>query len=88
MGNHKNSLPTCLGRQPNTKLPSWEEAPVDQEYAEVAALMPEIFNLKKDGLTTQVVVIDFVFENIQPLKNQVYLAYLFVRARDPTHGTD
>jgi hypothetical protein len=64
-----NSLSTHLGRQPNVRLPSWEEAPTDLEFVEVVALMTEIATLKKNDLTTQVDVIDFVYRNIQPLKD-------------------
>jgi hypothetical protein len=64
-----NSLLAHLGRQPNVRLPSWEEAPTDLEFVEVVALMTEIATLKKNDLTTQVVVIDFVYHNIQPLKD-------------------
>jgi hypothetical protein len=56
-----NSLLAHLGRQPNVKLPSWEEAPTDQESVEVVALMVEITTLKENGLTTQALVIDFVY---------------------------
>jgi hypothetical protein len=46
------------------------------EITEAKVLLDEIRLLKEKGLTTEDVVADFVFKNIQPLKNRVYLAYL------------
>ncbi|KAJ1270309.1 hypothetical protein BS78_06G044100 [Paspalum vaginatum] len=66
---------------------SWEEAPTQEKTAEVDILLKEIADLKEKGLTAQAVVIDFVFRSIQPLKDQVYLAYLYVGASDPTRET-
>lgn len=83
MENHRNSLPTRLGRHPNTKLPSWEEAPTNQEATETDALLAKIVDLKEKGLTAQAVVIDFAFCNIQPLNDRVYPAYLYVGAKTP-----
>jgi hypothetical protein len=40
-------------------------------------LLAEICSLKDGGLTVEVVVADFVFKNIQPLKDRVYPAYLY-----------
>jgi hypothetical protein len=37
-------------------------------------LLAEICVLKDRGLTAEVVVVDFVFKNIQPLKDRVYPA--------------
>jgi hypothetical protein len=34
-------------------------------------------------LTTEAVVVDFVFKNIQPLKDRVYPAYLYTGVNDP-----
>jgi hypothetical protein len=39
-------------------------------------LLAEICSLKDRGLTAEVVVPDFVFKNIQPLKDRVYPTYL------------
>jgi hypothetical protein len=47
-------------------------------------LLAEICSLKEKGLTTEAVVADFVFKNIQPLKDRVYPAYLHTRVNDPT----
>jgi hypothetical protein len=44
--------------------------------------------LKDNGLTVEAVVIDFVFKNIQPLKDRVYLAYLYTRVNDPSRVTN
>jgi hypothetical protein len=38
-------------------------------------------------LTVEAVVVDFVFRNIQPLKDRVYPAYLYTRVNDPTRIT-
>jgi hypothetical protein len=37
---------------------------------------------------TQFVVIDFIFRNIKPLKDQVHPMYFYVRAWDPTRETN
>jgi hypothetical protein len=39
-------------------------------------LLAEVCLLKYRGLTAEVVVADFVFKNIQPLKDRAYPAYL------------
>jgi hypothetical protein len=45
--------------------------------------------LLKDGcLTTKAVVADFVFKNIQPLKNRIYPAYLYRGVNDSTRVTN
>ncbi|WP_284123605.1 hypothetical protein, partial [Klebsiella pneumoniae] len=40
--------------------------------------------LKSNGLTAHAVVIDFVYRNIQPMKDRVYPAFLYVGMNDPT----
>jgi hypothetical protein len=44
--------------------------------------------LKEKGLTTEAVVVDFVFKNIQPLKDRVYPAYLYRGLADSTRVTN
>jgi hypothetical protein len=44
--------------------------------------------LKDRGLTAEVVVVDFVFKNIQPLKDKVYPAYLYSGINDSTRVTN
>jgi hypothetical protein len=44
--------------------------------------------LKEKGLTAEVVVVDFVFKNIQPLKDKVYPAYLYRGITDSTRVTN
>ena len=44
---------------------------------EARVLLAEICLLKEKGLTTEAVVADFVFKNIQPLKDSSYPAYLY-----------
>ena len=51
-------------------------------------LLAEICSLKDKGLTAEAVVADFVFRNIQPLKDRVYPAYLFTGVNDPTQITN
>jgi hypothetical protein len=51
-------------------------------------LLAEICALKKRGLTTEAIVVDFVFKNIQPLKDRVYPAYLYTGVSDPTQITN
>jgi hypothetical protein len=45
--------------------------------AEAGVLLAEVGLLKERGLTAVVVVADFVFKNIQPLKDMAYPAYLY-----------
>lgn len=71
-------------RQPDVRMSSWIEAPTDLEVAEARVLLAEVANLKDRGLTTEVVVIDFVFKNIQPLKDRVYPTYLYTGVNDPS----
>jgi hypothetical protein len=88
MENHNKSLPPRSGRQPDVRTPSWTEAPTDSELAESRVLLTEICALKYRGLTAEVVVADFVFKNIQPLKDRVYPAYLYTGINDPTRITN
>jgi hypothetical protein len=75
--NHGKSLPPRSGRHPDVRTPSWTESPTDQEVAEAGALLAEVGLLKERGLTAEAVVADFVFKNIQPLKDRAYPAYLY-----------
>jgi hypothetical protein len=59
------------GRQPDVRTPSWTESPTDLEVAEAGALLAKVGLLKEKGLTVEAVVADFVFKNIQPLKDSV-----------------
>jgi hypothetical protein len=86
--NHRNSLPPRSGRQPDVRTPSWTESPTDQEVAEVGALLAEVGLLKERGLTAEVVVADFIFRNIQPLKDRAYPAYLYRGLADSTLVTN
>jgi hypothetical protein len=62
--------------------------PIDSKLAESRVLLAEICALRNRGLTTEAVVVDFVFKNIQPLKDRVYLAYLYTGVNDPTRITN
>jgi hypothetical protein len=88
MENHGNSLPPRLGRQPDVRTPSWTESPTDLEVAEAGALLAEVGLLKEKGLTAEAVVADFVFKNIQPLKDRAYPAYLYRGLTDLTRVTN
>jgi hypothetical protein len=70
--NHGNSLPPRSGRQPDVRTSSWTESPTDQEVAEAGALLAEVGLLKERDLTAEAVVADFIFKNIQPLKDRAY----------------
>jgi hypothetical protein len=47
------------------------------EISEARVLLAEVGLLKERGLTVEAVVADFVFKNIQPLKDRAYPAYLY-----------
>jgi hypothetical protein len=59
-----------------------------RSYAEAKVLLVEICSLKDKGLTAEAVVADFVFKNIQPLKDRVYPAYLYTGINDSTRVTN
>jgi hypothetical protein len=86
--NHGKSLPPRSGRQPDVRTPSWIESPTTLEITEARVLLDEIHLLKERGLTAKAVVADFVFKNIQPLKDRAYPAYLYSGATDSTQVTD
>jgi hypothetical protein len=56
--------------------------------AEAGALLAEVGLLKERGLTVEAVVADFVFKNIQPLKDRAYPAYLYRGLADSTRVTN
>jgi hypothetical protein len=86
--NHGNSLPPRSGRQPDVRTPSWTESPTDLEVAEAGALLAEVGLLKERGLTAEAVVADFIFKNIQPLKDRAYPTYLYRGLADLTRVTN
>jgi hypothetical protein len=86
--NHGKSLPPRSGRQSDVCAPSWTESPTNLEIAEARVLLAEVGSLKEKGLTAEVVVADFVFKNIQPLKDRAYLAYLYHGITDSTRVTN
>jgi hypothetical protein len=47
-------------------------------------LLAKVCLLKDRGLTAEAVVADFVFKNIQPLKDRAYPAYLYSGINDST----
>jgi hypothetical protein len=86
--NHCKSLPPRSGRQPNVHTPSWVESPTPSEVTEAKVLLAEVCLLKDRGLTAEAVVADFVFKNIQPLKDRAYPAYLYSGVNDSTRVTN
>jgi hypothetical protein len=86
--NHYKSLPPRSGRQPDVCTPSWVESPTTLEVTEARVLLAEICLLKERGLTAEAVVPDFVFKNIQPLKDRTYPAYLYSGITDSTQVTN
>jgi hypothetical protein len=88
MENHHKSLPPRSGRQPDVRTPSWAEVPTDLELTEARILLAEISALKNRGLTAEAIVVDFVFKNIQPLKDRVYPSYLYIGLNDPSQVTN
>ena len=84
MENHCQSLPPRSGRQPDVHTPSWVESPTPLEVTEARVLLAEICLLKERGLTAEAVVADFIFKNIQPLKDRAYPAYLYSGINDST----
>jgi hypothetical protein len=76
------------GRQPDVHTPSWIESPTALEVTEAKVLLSEVCLLKERGLTAEAVVTDFVFKNIQPLKDRAYLAYLYSGVTDSTRVTN
>jgi hypothetical protein len=56
--------------------------------AEAGALLAEVGLLKERGLTAEAVVADFVFKNIQPLKDRACPAYLYRGLADSTLVTN
>jgi hypothetical protein len=86
--NHCKSLPPRSGRQPDVRTPSWVESPTPSEITEAKVLLAEICMLKDRGLTAEVVVADFIFKNIQPLKDRAYPAYLYSGINDSTRVTN
>jgi hypothetical protein len=80
--------PPRSGRQPDVHAPSWIESPTNLEIIEAKVLLAEICLLKERGLTAEAVVADFVFKNIQPLKDRAYPAYLYSGVTDSTRVTN
>jgi hypothetical protein len=76
------------GRQPDVRTPSWIESPTTLEVTEAKDLLAEVYLLKERGLITEAVVADFVFKNIQPLKDRAYPTYLYSGVTDSTQVTN
>jgi hypothetical protein len=88
MENHCKSLPPRSGRQPDVRTPSWVESLTPSEITNAKVLLAQVCLLKDKGLTAEVVVADFVFKNVQPLKDRAYLAYLCSGINDSTRVTN
>jgi hypothetical protein len=87
-GESREFPPPRSGRQPDVRTPSWTESPTDLEVAEAGALLAEVGLLKERGLTAEAVVADFIFKNIQPLKDRAYPTYLYRGLADLTRVTN
>jgi hypothetical protein len=85
---HCKSLTPRSGRQPDVRTPSWVESPTSLEVTEARVLLAEICLLKERGLTAEAVVANFIFKNIQTLKDRAYLAYLYSGITDFTRVTN
>jgi hypothetical protein len=88
MENHGNSLPLGQGDSQMSALQVGLNPPTDLEVTEAEALLAEVGLLKERGLTAEAVVADFVFKNIQPLKDRAYPAYLYRGLADSTRVTN
>jgi hypothetical protein len=86
--NHYKSLPPWSGRQPDVRTSSWIESPTPLEIIEAKVLLAEICLLKDRGLIVEAAVANFVFKNIQPLKDRAYPAYLYSGVNDSTRVTN
>jgi hypothetical protein len=75
------------GRQPDVHTPSWVESLTPSEITEAKVLLAEVCLLKDRGLTAEAAVADFIFKNIQPLKDRAYPAYLYSGINDSTRVT-
>jgi hypothetical protein len=58
------------------------------EVTEARVLLAEICLLKERGLTAEAVVADFIFKNIQPLKDRASPSYLYSGITDSTRVTN
>jgi hypothetical protein len=58
------------------------------EVKEARVLLAEVCLLKERGLTVEAMVADFVFKNIQPLKDRAYPTYLYSGVTDSTRVTN
>jgi hypothetical protein len=86
--NHGKSLPLGQGDSWMFVLQVGLHPPTDLEITEVRVLLAEIGLLKERGLTAEGVVADFVFKNIQPLKDIAYPTYLYSGVTDSTRVTN
>jgi hypothetical protein len=80
--------PPRSGRQPDVRTPSWIESPNPSEITEAKVLLADVCLLKDRGLTAEAMVANFIFKNIQPLKDWAYPAYLYSGVSDSTRVTN
>jgi hypothetical protein len=62
--------------------------PSPPQRQEAGVLLAEVGLLKERSLTAEVVVADFIFKNVQPLKDRAYPAYLYRGLADSTRVTN
>jgi hypothetical protein len=84
----KHVPPPRSGRHLDVRTPSWVESPTYSDVAEAKVLLTEICSRKDRGLIAEAMVTDFVFKNIQPLKDRVYPSYLYTGVNDSTRVTN
>jgi hypothetical protein len=85
MENYNKSLHAHSGRQSDVRVPSWIEAPTESEVAKAKVLLTKSAGLKDRCLTTEAAVIDFVFKNIQPLKDRVTISLCWLAIYTPSN---
>jgi hypothetical protein len=82
------TLSPPVGKTDGCSHPKLDRVPQDQEVAEAGALLAEVGLLKERGLTAEAVVAEFVFKNIQPLKDRARPTYLYQGLADSTRVTN
>lgn len=85
--NHNSSIPKTEGSIAQSN-DAWTAMPPREEGDQIAQLLERIQALKASGLTATAVAIDFVYKNIQPLKDRDHSAFYYRGLDDRTRETD
>jgi hypothetical protein len=88
MENHNKSQPLDQEGSPTFARPAGWSALLTRRQPKPRCLLTEIRLLKDRGLSVEVVVADFVFKKIKPLKDRVYPAYLYTGINNSTRVTN